>query len=245
MKVQHWKGWLFGSLVGLLLVACGRGAPVAQPLTRITDARPPAALGNINIRESMTGRWLAGQTCQRPCWESITPGIATLSEALQLLEENPNVTDVTFDGEQIRWNWSDHRSRDAGTITGSADGLVERIRLDFAPRLGAVIAAFGEPSGVLAYTGTRSEYPGGDTMIAIDAVRIVYAEQGFYFDALAAERPRIDAELMLIGPVLLAATANPADMAPQAAVALVPWQGEQSFDFYYRDIGWGLVRRYK
>ena len=243
MKVQHWKGWLLASLVGLLLAACGRGAPAVQPEARITAADPPAALGNI--REGMAGRWLAGQDCRPPCWESITPGQTSLPEALRRLEEHPNVTDVTFDGERIRWTWSDRLSSEAGTITGDASGLVERIRLDFAPRLGAVIAAYGEPSGVLAYTGTRPDYPGGDTFTTIDAVRIVYADQGFYFDALPSDKPRIDAELMLIGPVLLAPSANLADMGPQAAAALVPWQDEQSFDFYYREIPLMLVRTYK
>jgi hypothetical protein len=230
LNIHRWKGWRLAGIIGLL-AACGQVAPAAQPAIRMPAANADVT---VNVREHMAERWLAGQPCPPPCWEGMTPGHSTAPEALQLLENNPNITILEADEDSIRWNWNDHRSSDAGIIT-VANGRVERIRLDFAPRLGEVIAAYGEPSGVLAYTGTRREYPGTDVIELVDKVRIMYAEQGFYFDALPADNPRIDAELMLIGPVLIAPDSDPGDLSPRLAATMMPWQGEQSFDFYYSD----------
>ena len=129
-------------VVFLVGVAIFIGITLATP-------RPPSA--------SELENFFGNESCSWPCWQGITPGVTTSSDALQLLQASPVVLKSTVQSyEQIpgkgyaRWKWKigkNQRVLDASMQW--QDGIVLNISLY--PRIvsiGEIIDRFGPPEKV-------------------------------------------------------------------------------------------------
>lgn len=135
------------------------------------------------LRSEWINKWLENPACQLPCWENITPGRTTISEAKEQLSKIANITNIRVStinpwGTEISWNFEN--SGDSGSIHFELvdNGVVSRIFLghDQEPGLtvGEVIQVFGEPDFIHVY-----DCRGNQCM-----VRIINTNMGYYLETL-------------------------------------------------------------
>lgn len=143
-------------------IATRTTAPTFPPtLTPQPTFSPTAILStqSPNIENPST-RWLKGVPCSAPCWEGITPGKTTASEALEILKKDVSLSvvqtgasELFSDDGTIEWKWAN--SNDGGSVSYHAQSptqIIEGIRLVFSTpiRLGDVVKAYGQPTHIIA-----------------------------------------------------------------------------------------------
>ena len=129
-------------------------------LTEIsTDGQPTSVIPTpaINSQDWLT-MWLSKPICQPPCWENITPGETSLSDAVKIITQIPDVrlneTELTPypPVEEIFVGWSFGQFGD-GTVTAHEDGIIVEIELSPNEKstltVDDVIKSFREPSSVV------------------------------------------------------------------------------------------------
>lgn len=230
------------SIGGILLVLSTVLNTVAcQPSPNIPPRNSPQPESKM-----LDNSWLNSIPCHPPCWEGITPGQTSVSEALQILRENPKFESIKTGIDPgakgrgyIIWKWKENENE--GEISFDPklqDPTISLIRPGSSPiNLGEVIAGFGEPTHAIG-RAIRGPHLGE---VIYNDLSIVYAKDGI----LLAD------ESLPTGPHPNWSSAtkfsvyffNPTpDGIATATMAigetperLVPWEGMRDFEFYCRD----------
>lgn len=231
----------------------------SQPLTTLTSTPQPTGLDHTP--SGFEKRWLQGIPCAPPCWEGITPGRSTLTEAVRLLQQSPAIQPQTVvfepwgeDDENrgsIKWQWRGSKfgghiyyyyfTQGEAIVTYIWPGLEAIPGADASFTLGEVIAAYGEPSHIHA-TGFYGRHGDGPFYTAT----FYYEKHGLALESagLYHSKPtlgpglQLDRVTFLIEPVqpqrpTFAGIPDDPDTGPQ------PWQGFKDFDVYCKDTSLG------
>lgn len=137
----------------LLLLSCGESASAGPRLTWIT-------------------RWLESPVCQPPCWELLTPGETTTTQAMDILRQIPEVTDLSGPyesyGNQTEINWHFGSAPGGGMALFNSQGLLTQTLLSLPNgqvTVGEVVSVYGSPSHiVLKSTSERVQYYEADVI---------------------------------------------------------------------------------
>jgi hypothetical protein len=202
---------LAGALA-LALAGCARSAPAGDP--------------------ELTIRWLNGVPCRPPCWEGITPGTTTYTEAFRLLLDNKFVDPDQVDGspaaDRIEWTWVDQKYGGWLSTSGVTVSWL-LVELPHEVLLRDVVAAYGEPSHIAA-----SWHFGVDS--SAYSLAFVWESAGFALDSGIAyqKAPALGPDLALHK---LYFSAEPTVIMPTVwgKLTLLPWEGFKDFDAYCRD----------
>lgn len=230
-------------LANFNLIACAQPHSTVPPLVTATRSIPITPTSSTWMT-----RWLGGAPCAPPCWEGITPGVTTMTEAAEILKKNPLIidtqviTDDTFRYGDLRWKWSD------GTVGGRGISYAktsQHIIIFIQPsyptrfRFHDVIAVYGEPSHVMASAGYPPDFgsPIGYSLL------IFYKNKGLVFaggyDVDNLGKPILSLDMSVGSPGFYEPTSSGFDAAFRVYAAapkkLVEWQGFKGFDFYCRD----------
>ncbi len=102
--------------------------------------------------------FLGNSSCFLPCWQGITPGITTSTEALQRLHESHLILKNTIQSEESKpgfgkaqWHWQfDGRQLEGYGDMEWSDGIVRSVGLGTYPMilLGEIINKFGPPQKI-------------------------------------------------------------------------------------------------
>lgn len=244
---------LHGYAIVLVLAAISLGACVSpsgvpntttslkatlSPTTPLSPTKPPPPA-------DWPYRWLKGIPCQPPCWEGITPGQTTATEAVTILQCSPLIATVEITSVPLLptvglviWNWAGGKEGgEAAFNTRTPSNLIYVVHPSFPItfRLGDVIQAYGEPSHVIA----RSHREPHSSDISYD-LSILYRSQGFILIGDAGRsKPTLSADT-LVSVTFFALNDEGLQAALGGAAAypewLVPWRGMKDFDYYCRDI---------
>jgi hypothetical protein len=102
-------------------------------------------------RKPWLAKWLVAPTCQPPCWENIIPGTTSSADALELLNQIPNIKIAYQDTTTIEWLLN---GTDSGGIADT-NGLVSSITLEIPKEellfISEVNSAYGPPAQVRLY----------------------------------------------------------------------------------------------
>ena len=113
-----------------------------------TPSLPPTAYA---VASQLQHRWLSGLPCRLPCWEGITPGTTSATEALNLLQNNPLILEVNMVYEkgfgEINWRWKTDDNSGGRLFFRQEDQLVYAILPGIKSHitLGNVVQIYGEP----------------------------------------------------------------------------------------------------
>ncbi|MBN2006463.1 MAG: hypothetical protein JXA21_24135 [Anaerolineae bacterium] len=177
-------------------------------------------------------RWLEGIPCSAPCWEGITPGKTTISDALNLLSQNQFVDQASSLHIQsagfFGWCWNDS-DLSMGNLHYT-DNVVDFVSVDLPEEvlLRDVMQAYGEPSHVVAYK-LYGQY-GDGPFYALD---IIYESRGFTLDTgfLYRQPPNMNDRLVFNKLYFRTSPYNPWQ---SGASTIIPWEGFKDFSFYCR-----------
>ncbi len=186
-------------------------------------------------------RWLRGVPCRLPCWEGITLGKTTASQAVELLQNSPlistayiSVTAGMPELGYISWKWADGTagggaSFNAIETTPFVGGIKPYYPVGF--RLGDVIDEYGEPSHILA-----TAYYNPDRIGISYHLKIVYRSLGLILETGGASKPVLSTNTDF-DAVFFAPTSEGLKYieAPNHPEWLVPWEGMKDFEFYCQD----------
>lgn len=191
-------------------------------------------------------RWLDADPCAPPCVEGIVPGQTTVAEAIQLLESNPLVIPGSI--RRVDWflnvdwkpaNYVNWTARSLGLGPDARIGSVTAGYYGFG--LADVIAQYGEPTHVMAYAYREFEAP----TPAWYGLSLVFLSHGFRIDHDPGHiPPRVDENLrfrdVTFFPIVDEETflTDGGGAGLESTIArrvIMPWRGEQSFDYYCRD----------
>lgn len=199
-------------------------------------------------------RWLKGVPCRAPCWEGITPGKTSATEAIEILKQSPLVAYVqqgryapSSGLGDVSWDWingdkggyANYPINTSAQIIGS---IFPAFRQRYALR--DVLQAYGEPSHILAQAKQGPDIGSG---IFYD-VWLVYLPQGLALTGGGATKP--DLENMYLDRVIFyiptreGLEAN-VWLAKEHPEWVLPWQGFKGFDYYCRDETHGIECRGK
>ena len=191
-------------------------------------------------------QWLKGIPCRPPCWEGITPGQTTATEAVEILNRSPVIATVEMttsplipERGHVIWSWVGREGREGGWATFHAQTPSSPIYIinplfPASFRLGDVIQSYGEPSHIIAKAFHRPDSEGVDYNLII-----LYQSQGFALGTGGRLKPVLSMDTLFDGVSFFALN----DEGWQAALGgaatypewVVPWQGMKDFDFYCRD----------
>ena len=239
---------LFTALFGLILSACGARETLAPPRT------PTAA---PNATPDWRRDWLRGEPCAPPCIMGITPGTLSQTETVTLLHEMLPATLVEVkrkpDVSQGAIDWLAAPADPESVI--SALFYQKPLKLYDVPlntviaiRLGdmgvlplnEVLAAYGEPSHVLALA--QPSTPGRTVFIVV----FVYVSHGFSLTMdfeYDGEQPILETNMNVnrihfFPPTMAGFEGAFGIFVPVPAIStlLVPWRGFVEFADYCREL---------
>jgi hypothetical protein len=186
-------------------------------------------------------RWLAGIPCQPPCWEGVTPGETTGTQAVAILQKSPMISRVSFDAysaHRVSWQWITGQDGGSALLAGTAassrvEGIAPVYVQPFSLR--AVLAAFGEPSHIIAGSSCGVDAGSG----VFYHLFLIYWERGLLLKAQPpAEihaRPILSPDMLLDEVVFFA----PDEAGLRSVISLSiaelssrKWRGFESFDAY-------------
>lgn len=104
-------------------------------------------------------------SCSLPCWQGITPGITTSTEALQRLNDSPLIFNISIQSEgslgeygKTTWRWKpdDEQPEQRGNITWT-NGIVRTMNLTTYSiiSIGEIISRFGPPEKIDVFDCTE------------------------------------------------------------------------------------------
>ena len=137
----------------LTLVACGPAVVVTPTVTPSPSSVP--VLPSASAFEIFFG----DASCSWPCWQGITPGVTKSSDALQLLQVSPVVSQSTVQSEELgletgtaRWYWEIGNNQFEGDMEWR-HGIVSRIDLFPYPKfsIGEIVSRFGTPEKISVF----------------------------------------------------------------------------------------------
>ena len=129
-------------------------------------------------RHEWITKWLSKPVCSPPCWEQITPGVTSIDEAEEILQQIPQITGIRgpikgpLGFEELDINWNFDHSTDGGAIRTDAEGTIKSILLrpekDQNLRIREVIEVAVDEAVIEDELGRRS----GDAMLDIDITQV-------------------------------------------------------------------------
>jgi hypothetical protein len=244
-----------GLLIILVMAGCST-RPEAEPpaITSSSASVTPTPAAALPPKDRQRA-WLQGQPCAPPCFLGITPGTTSQTATLALLQSTyPPVEPETLhstnsDPRHISWLWVP-LDKTAGV---NAYYYEQPPRLSVAPvntiismiasgpdmvRLDEVIAAYGDPSHVLAVAHDYGE------LGLRYYLSVVYLERGFMMSFYTDGRQKITlapdltaAELDFFVPTVEGFDAGVSAFYPvrNPSALLVPWEGFKEFAVYCRE----------
>jgi hypothetical protein len=235
--------FIFAVLCALILAACATG-----------DTQPPPQVPTAATDWNRS--WLRSEPCAPPCFLNIMPGTSSQTTTLELMRAAyPAVEQVETHSNDSNpslksWRWNEQRP--AGSIgayfyevpprfnTAPVDTIVSLLVVS--PNMAALseaIAAFGEPSHVMAVAHKHAQ---SDVFYYLS---VVYFDRGLMltFDTGSRRNRRVGIapELIVREVVFFSPTLDGFDAGVSAfyplrhpSALLVPWQGFQPFAAYCR-----------
>jgi hypothetical protein len=191
--------------------------------------------GRSDFTNDVKADWLNGTPCQPPCWEGIEPGVTSPDEALELLQNDPSISQFETEDFEIEtrtmkvvsWTYDESDNNWRGTLPyfDESEATVFAMRLDTPDLcLEEIIASYGEPELL--------DLPAYEVRAA---VIVVWHSQGFLYwnDDIGAEERGIPDNLCGGSVILFPVGTSKAEI-PSLGVwaggelgedALVPWLG--------------------
>ena len=265
MLGEKFKPFLaFLLVVLLLLVSCSSDE---STLTNLPPAIPTIVIATFskpttNVptpttipSQEWSTRWLRGIPCSPPCFEGVTPGKTTATEAQKILQPNPLIRGFKVEASSpiiipeayIVWFWNQDiigkkpsNARGEGGLIRYNDrdstNIIKVIEPGLLPfKLADVIQAYGEPSHVIA-TFSRKNHESGYWY----SLTFFYFSSGFLVKNNPIEvRPELKKDMLL---EYIEFFPPGIDAYPYysenffAKTMLVPWQGFKDWKFYCRYI---------
>ena len=198
-------------IVIFLLMAINWPKPITTELTNAPsdDAYSVRATQDIvDLYATLSVRWLSGNSCSPPCWEGIMPGQTTLKDAVDLLQNNPLIGQLTIYADEnrpnsgeISWNWPGVEKRGGRVFYAPIGDVAESVVYAIWPgfgegiRLGEVIQAFGEPSHVKIREVTILEPPAPRE--AWHTYTLIWIENGFLVRGAPVSQTKIDDDFVI------------------------------------------------
>lgn len=167
-----------------------------------------------------------GEPCESPCWRGITPGSTEWSDALTIIEDDANLTDLRTESSQETGEIAATFQQVGGVpcclMYSESGATVDQVLIQVAPSMtvGQVIETHGEPEYI-----TPSELTADQASIAMyypDIRSVVYA-----FVAGATGEVSESSEIFA---VLYVREEDMEEIMTRSA--LYAWQGYQSFSAY-------------
>lgn len=236
--------------LALCLAGCVPSSLPPTPALTPTPAPTPSPSAKP-IRElpaDWSTRWLKGIPCFAPCWEGITPGLTSASEAVEILKRSPLIASAEakdasrgYRVADVSWVWIDGKEGGEATYQASSP-TIDMIRpdLDGAFRLRDFMQTYGEPSHVLA---TAIQPP--DSLDVYYELSVVFVQKGIVLNAGGLIKPDPTNDGVFRSPVFLVPTIESfkaysgwARMHPEW---IVPWEAGKGFDFYCRGFASGAL----
>lgn len=242
---------VFCLVLNILLLGCQSSAGVTPSLpTSVTPGQLPLGWET---------RWLKGIPCRAPCWEGITPGKTTASEAVDILRKSPLVNEASISQVPtvrtlglVEWIWVNGQAGGTALFRrGTSPEVIYELdpHLPKSIRLADVIAAYGEPSDVTAGEHLWTDYqalqgtPGPGTSAPITyrvySLSLFYLPYGFFLSTGGSSKPDLSPELVLERSDFFApgmeGYLDTIGGKPIPYLTYLPWQGFKGFQFYCRD----------
>lgn len=139
----------------LVMVGCAAPAPPTSTATH------PVIPTFLPFSTAKIENYFGDTFCSWPCWQGISPGVTTSSEALQRLYDSPLVLKGSIQSKENKmgfgtadWSWTINGTLQGPVLAGDIEwrnGIVWQIALDGdhpAISLGEVINRFGTPEKV-------------------------------------------------------------------------------------------------
>jgi hypothetical protein len=236
---------------------------VMLSLVSCSDENTVFGIPKSGAPEGWERRWLQGIPCRAPCWEGVTPGVTSVSEAVDSLRRSSVTYDVWIAPNvglptgEIIWTWSGTSSMpvpysstpsphpNGGVAYYDAEAephVVYAIQPEFptAFTLGEVVGAYGEPSHVMARAGLN---PHGDGVWY--GLSVVWMPQGFkLFPRGLDGKPEAITATQAFSGVMFYAPGTDEAISGLNSDYLAPWEGYQTFDYFCRD-GGTMACRYR
>ena len=240
---------LLMALVVSGLTACMVTTENFKPLTPVllvtvtpSSTIPPPV--KQSIPENWEFRWLKGIPCRPPCWEGITPGLTSATEAVKILTGNSLISSAEMSTSPldpstgyVYWYWSNGQDGGAAyypaqTPTQIISDIFPYFRKQF--ELRELIQAFGDPTHVVAIASQAPDAPR-----IFYHIWFVYLPNGLALATGSPTKPELNTDLLLNEVLFFAPTNEGLTKAIPPAINhpdwVLPWQGFKSFDYYCRD----------
>jgi len=124
-----------------------------------TEGQPTSIIPTPSISsQDWLTMWLSKPTCQPPCWENITPGETSLSDAVRRIAQIPGtrLSDLELTPhpvtQDIYIQWDFVKFGDGAMISNNGDIIIQvdlHPNDENEPTIDEIIKAFGEPSSVV------------------------------------------------------------------------------------------------
>jgi hypothetical protein len=208
------------------LVIGGIGA-VALLFVLFFANQPPPNLRNPKMLDDIS--LVTADPCAAPCWNNITPGETTWTEALTVIEDNPTFNDPEIinaqEGSAVGAQWSKREGDPCCQIVSEDGKTVSFISLSLAPEitLRGLRDAQGDPTYALGASVS------GDQAV----VYLFYPEKSMIVIAfVAGAEAELNADSEIIG--VLYATPKDMELTLQTS-KLHAWEGYAPFKTYKSD----------
>ncbi|MBI5669349.1 MAG: hypothetical protein HZC41_15200 [Chloroflexi bacterium] len=193
----------------------------------VAACAPPPVLRNDKLLNDTS--LITNEPCEAPCWNGITPGETSWSEALTIVEDDARLSDPQVqnaqEGTAIGAQWSKTDGDPCCQMVSEDGQTVSFISLSFAPDMTVeqVLEAHGEPKYALGTTVTDDQA----------VVYLFYPEQNFIVVSfVAGAQAELKPESEVIGA--LYATAKDMDLTIKTS-KLHAWEGYAPFETYRAD----------
>lgn len=204
-----------------------------------------SALCLVGCRKAPVDRSLLTDVpCAAPCWQGITPGVTSRSQAMAVLQESPYILQDTLreagteERGGVTWEWRTPGRRLQPSISWR-NGIVQEITLGLTYDLTVeeILNKYGPPEALSAGLGGIPEH----WYWIID---LYYPQRGLQFKAYTREYSALFEPSTEVGGVLLfvpmsleervTAVFNDPAIASQVIDTIRPWQGYGDlFEIYY------------
>ena len=184
--------------------------------------------------------WLNDKPCTIPCWEGITPGITSYSEAMKIIEKLPFTTKIEDDTPttpRIRWKWLGFEdvfsSASIFYDDSNAQKKIITINLSFPEgfKVKAVLTKYGEPDYVW---NEKSTIDGKSTTYS---TALIYLNKGFTI-TYQTNKASVFNDDTLFTDILFTTPGSLEEYQkkihyPYSLASLPRWQGYKDFNFYW------------
>lgn len=213
-----------------------------------------SALCLVGCRKAPVDRSLLTDTpCAAPCWQGITPGVTSRSQAMAVLQESPYIRQDTLreagteEWGGVTWEWRAQGRRLQPSISWQNDVVQEiTLGLTYDLTVGEIVNKYGPPEALSAGLGGVPEH-------WYWIADLYYPQRGLQFKAYTREYSTLFEPTTEVGGALLfvpmsleervTVVFNDPAIVSRVISTIRPWQGYGNlFEIYYespQDLGSG------